>query len=48
MKIRMNLIPTKCIALAGATLLTVAAARAQQADLAQVEIKTTDLGHIAT
>jgi hypothetical protein len=28
MKIRMNLIPTKCIALAGATLLTVAAARA--------------------
>jgi cyclase len=46
MKIRMNLIPMKCIALAGAMLLAAAAARAQQADLAQVEIKTTDLGHM--
>jgi cyclase len=42
----MNLIPTKWIALAGATLLTAAAANAQQADLSQVQIKTTDLGNM--
>jgi len=46
MKIRMNLFPMKWIALAGATLLTVAAANAQQGDFSQVQIKTTDLGNM--
>jgi glyoxylase-like metal-dependent hydrolase (beta-lactamase superfamily II) len=41
-----NLILMNRIALAAATLLTVGAANAQQADLSQVQIKTTDLGNM--
>jgi cyclase len=46
MKMRMNLISMNCIALAAATLLALGAAKAQQADLSQVQIKTTDLGNM--